>query len=319
MSILDSDRRDFLRAIIGGAAGVSIGCSAFAQAEPDPIKVTKITGTVFLISGDGGNVGLVVSDGGLLMIDGGYAARAGELQKVIASVASQPVRTLFNTHWHPDHVGSNEFLGRTGVKIIAHKNTRYWLSRQVRIEAFHSTFEPLKAEGLPVEVFTDGGKMNWGQEKVEYKWIPNSHTCTDAYVFLRSANVLHTGDLFFNGVYPAIDSTTGGWIGGMAAALDKLLKVGDEQTKIIPGHGPLATKADMKAARDAMHTIYGRLVLLSKKKASIDEVLKANPVSDMEARWGGGFLNGEQFLRIAYPSIATHAQQMKNAKAGLGW
>jgi glyoxylase-like metal-dependent hydrolase (beta-lactamase superfamily II) len=238
---------------------------------------------------------------------------------VIAGLSSHPVRILFNTHWHPDHVGSNELLGRAGVTIIAHKNARYWLSRQVRIESFNTTVEPLKAVGLPVQTFPDGGKMTFGQEKIEYKWVPNSHTCTDAYVFIRSANVLHTGDLFFNGIYPVIDSTTGGWIGGMATALDKLLKVGDEQTKIIPGHGPLATRADMKAARDVLHTIYGRLIPLSKKRATIDEVLKANPVSDLEAKWGGGGLNGEQFLRMAYPSIAIHAQQMKNAAAGKGW
>lgn len=315
MSILDSGRRDFLRALIGGA----VASSAFGQPAPVPIKVAKLTDRIFQISGDGGNIGLVVADDGLMMIDGGYAARDVELQKTIAGVSSQPVRILFNTHWHPDHVGSNELLGRAGVKIVAHRNTTYWLSRQVKIESLNATVEPLKAEGLPVQTFTDGGKMNFGREKIEYKWIPNSHTCTDAYVFFSSANVLHTGDLFFNGSYPAIDYTTGGWIGGMAAALDKLLKVGDAQTQIIPGHGRLATRDDMKAARDMVSTIYNRLLPLSKKHASIDEVLRANPVSDFEAKWGGGFLNGEQFLRTAYPSIATHAQQMKNAAAGKGW
>jgi glyoxylase-like metal-dependent hydrolase (beta-lactamase superfamily II) len=183
----------------------------------------------------------------------------------------------------------------------------------------NTTVEPLQAEGLPTQTFTDGGKMNFGREKIEYKWVPNYHTCTDAYVFLSSANVLHTGDLFFNGTFPVIDYTTGGWIGGMAAALDKLLKVGDAKTQIIPGHGPLATRDDMRAARDAMHTIYDRLVKLSKQRAGIDEVLKANPVSEWEAKWGGGSLSGERFLRMAYPSIATHAQQMKNAAAGNGW
>jgi cyclase len=126
------------------------------------------------------------------------------------------------------------------------------------------------------------------------------------------ANVLHTGDLFFSGAYPVIDYSTGGWIGGMAEALDKLLKVGDGQTRIIPGHGPLSSKGDMQAARDMVHTVYDRLGTFSKKGASIEDVLKANPVADLEPKWGQGFLNGERFLQMAYPSIAKHAQLVKS-------
>jgi glyoxylase-like metal-dependent hydrolase (beta-lactamase superfamily II) len=107
-------------------------------------------------------------------------------------------------------------------------------------------------------------------------------------------------------MYPVIDYTTGGWIGGMAAALDKLVKVGDARTQIVPGHGPLSSKEDMQAARVMLHTVNDRLSAFSKKGASLDDVLKANPVADLEPKWGQGFLNGERFLRMAYPSIAKH-------------
>lgn len=127
-------------------------------------------------------------------------------------------------------------------------------------------------------------------------------------MFFPAANVLQTGDLFFSGAYPVIDYSTGGWVGGMAAALDKLLKVGDAQTKIIPGHGPLSSKVDMGASRDMLHMVSDRLDVFSKKGASLDDVIKANPVADLEPKWGQGFLNGERFLRMAYPSIAKHAQ-----------
>ncbi len=309
----DLERRDFLRVFSGGAAGLAFASRAFGQAAPDPVKATKLTDRIVLLAGDGGNVGLVLADDGLLMIDGGFANRAAELQKAIADTGSQPVKILFNTHWHGDHVGSNELLGKAGVKIMAHQNCKARLSQKITIEAFNSVVEPLKPEGIPTQTFVDGGKMAFGKEKIEYKWFPNAHTDNDVYLFFPAANVLHTGDLFFSGSYPVIDYSTGGWIGGMANALDKLLKVGDAQTKIIPGHGPLSTKEDMRAARDMLHTIFDRLAPLSKKGASLDDVLKANTVADLDAKWGQGFLNGERFLRMAYPSIAKHAELLKSA------
>ena len=247
------------------------------------------------------------------MIDGGYAKRAADLQKAVAEADSHPVKVLFNTHWHGDHVGSHEMLGKAGAKIIAHQNAKFWLSQKVKLEIFDTTVEPLKPEGIPKQTFRDGGKMTSGKEKMEYKWVPNSHTDHDVYVFFPAANVLQTGDLFFSGMYPVIDYTTGGWIGGMADALDKLLKVGNAQTKIIPGHGPLSSKEDMRAARDMLHIALDRLTAFSKKSASLDDVLKANPAADLEAKWGQGFLKGEQFLRMAYPSIAKHAQLVATA------
>ncbi|HEY6347114.1 MAG TPA: MBL fold metallo-hydrolase [Bryobacteraceae bacterium] len=312
MPILTSDRRDFLRILIGGPAGLSIAYRAFGQtAAPDPIKATKLTERIVLFSGDGGNVGLVLADDGLMMIDGGYANRAVELQKSFNEADKHQVKVLFNTHWHGDHVGSNELLGKAGVKIVAHQNAKYWLTQEVTIAALNTTVDPLKPEGLPGQTFVDGGKMTFGKQKVEYKWVPNSHTDNDTYFFFPNANVLHTGDLFFNGIYPVVDYSTGGWIGGMATALDKLLKVGDAQTKIIPGHGPLATKNDMKVARDMLHMVHDRLSQFSRKGTSLDDVVKANPVGDLEAKWGQGFLNGERFLRAAYPSIAKHEQLVK--------
>ena len=280
----------------------------------------KLTDRIALLTGDGGNVGLVIAPDGLMMIDGGYANRAAELQMAVAGVDSHPVKILFNTHWHSDHVGSNELLGKAGVKIIAHQNAKIWLSQKVKMEAFNTFVEPLKSEGWPSQTFIESGKMTFGKEKVEYRWIPNAHTDNDTYLFFPLANVLHTGDLFFNGMYPVIDYSTGGWIGGMATALDKLLKVGDAKTQIIPGHGPLATKDDMKSARDMLHTVNDRLTIFSKKNLSVDDVIKANPLGDLESKWGQGFLKGEQFLRMAYPSIEKHDQLVKlQGSKHVGW
>ena len=320
MTTLSVDRRDFLRVLWGGAAGLSFSSFGFGQGQTDSIQAAKLTDRIAMLSGDGGNVGLVIAEDGLMMIDGGYANRALDLQKAVADTGAHRVKLLFNTHWHGDHVGSNELLGKAGVRIIAHQNTKYWLGQKVKIEALDTTVEPLKPEGIPSQTFTDGGKMTFGKEKVEYKWVPNAHTDNDIYLFFPSANVLHTGDLFFSGAYPVIDYSTGGWIGGMATALDKLLKLGDAQTKIIPGHGPLSSKDDMRASRDMLHTVFERLETFSKKGASLDDVLKANPVADLEPKWGQGFLNGDRFLRMAYPSIAKHAQLLSTlGTRHVGW
>jgi len=308
MPSLAVNRRHFLGSLLGGAA-------ALAQAPATPIKAAKLDSHITLLSGDGGNIAIVTAEDGLFMIDGGYPERAAELQKAVAAEDAHPVRILFNTHWHGDHVGSNEFLGKAGVKIIAQQNARFWLTQKVTMEAFNRTVEPLKPEGIPSQIFVDGGKMTFGKQKIEYKWIPNSHTDNDTYLFFPGSNVMHTGDLYFSGMYPVIDYTTGGWIGGMATALDKLLKVGDAQTKIIPGHGPLSTKADMQASRDMLHQVFDRLATYSKKGASLDDVLKANPVADLEPKWGQGVLNGERFVRMAYPSIAKHEELIKRVGA----
>jgi cyclase len=305
---LNSDRRDFLRTLYGGAAGLYFRDRSFGQTAQDPIRATKLTDRIAMLTGDGGNVGLVIAEDGLLMIDGGYANRAVELQKAVAETDSHPVKILFNTHWHTDHVGSNELLGKAGVKIMAHQNAKFWLSQKVKMEIFDTTVEPLKPEGIPSKTFIQDGKLTVGKAKIEYKWFPDAHTDNDVYLFCPTDNVLQTGDLYFSGMYPVIDYTTGGWIGGMATALDSLLKVGDAKTRIIPGHGPLSSKDDMRASRDMLHTVFDRLNAFSKKGASLDDVLKANPVSELEPKWGQGFLKGDAFLRMAYPSIAKHAQ-----------
>jgi cyclase len=306
MTISHSSRRDFLQAIIGGAAGLSITYFGYGQGTPAPIKATKLSGSLALLEGDGGNVALVIADDGLMMIDGGLPDRAADLQKAIAEVDSHKVRTLFNTHWHFDHVGSNEMLGKAGVKIIAHENTKKWLSQKVTMEAFNRTFEPLKPEGLPAETFSKGGKLTFGKEKLDYTHVAPAHTDSDAYVFFPGPNVLHTGDLLFNGFYPVIDYSTGGWVGGMAAAADTMLKVGDPQTRIIPGHGPLGSKEDLKATHAMLQTISGRLETMAKEGKSVEEVVAAAPTKDFDDKFGKGMFKPDQWVGLAYTSVLRH-------------
>ena len=299
------NRRDFLRALIAAPAGASI---LFSQ-TPTPITAVKLSDRLAVLMGDGGNVAIVISDDGLMMVDGGLADRSADLLKAVsAQVDSHPFRMVFNTHWHLDHVGCNETLGKSGAKIIAHENSKKWLGQKVTIEGLNRVVEPLKPEGLPTQTFTTPGKLTFGKEKIEYGVVPPAHTDGDAYLFFPGSNVLHTGDLLFNGFYPYIDYSTGGYIGGMIAGADALLKVGDDQTKIIPGHGPMATKEDIKAMQGMLHTVQSRLEPMAKQGKTLDEVLAAQPTKDLDEQWGKA-LTPKHFLGMAYGSILAHEQK----------
>ncbi|MBZ5601126.1 MAG: MBL fold metallo-hydrolase [Acidobacteriia bacterium] len=310
MSKFASNRREFFSALIGGAAGLSLTYRAFGQNPPAPIKATKLSDSLAVMMGDGGNIGVVISPDGLMMIDGGYPERAADLAKAIGEqVDAHKVNLLFDTHWHFDHVGSNESLGRAGVKIMAQENVKKRLSVRTTMEANGRTFDPLKPEGLPTQEFAKGGKLTYGKEKIEYVHIPLAHTDGDTYLFFPGPNVLHTGDMLFNGMYPVIDYSTGGWVGGMAAAAEAMHKVGDAKTRIIPGHGPMGTKDDLKASHEMLAAVTQRLEKLIKEGKSVDEAVAAAPTKDFDEKFGRGIFKPDAWTKIAYASVVRHNQK----------
>jgi len=301
------DRRDFLQAVLAGAVGSAFTYRAFAQNAAAPaITATKLAPELVMLSGDGGNVAVVIGPEGLLMIDGGLPERSADLLKAVSEADGRKIVTLFNTHWHFDHVGCNEALGRMGAKIIAHENTKKHLAVRTTMEAASRTFEPLKPEGMPAETFTTGGRLTVGKQRLDYTHIPLAHTDGDAYVFFPALNVLHTGDLLFNGTYPVIDYSTGGWIGGMAAAAAAMAKVGDAQTRIIPGHGVLASKSDLTATHEMLATIHDRLAPMAKAGKSVEEAVAAKPSKEFDAKFGQGARKPDAFVQVAYTSILRH-------------
>jgi glyoxylase-like metal-dependent hydrolase (beta-lactamase superfamily II) len=300
--MIHTTRRDFLRTLTAGAVGMSITYPAFGQGAPT-ITATKLSPTLVLLSGDGGNVALVIGANGLMLVDGGLPENAAALLKSVSSVDSHPVTTVFNTHWHFDHIGVNETLGKMGAKIIAHENTKKHLSERVTMEALNRTFEPLAAQGRPTETFTRNGRMTFEKEAIVYVHVDPAHTDGDAYVHFTGPNVLHTGDLLFKDTYPVIDYSTGGWIGGMAAACDVMAKVCNAETKVIPGHGALGSRADLITSRDMLTDVQNRLMPMVKQGRSADEVVKAAPTKDLDAKWGKGFMTPDNFVRAAYTSL----------------
>lgn len=286
----------------------------FAQAAsqaapaPTPIVPTMLADRIFVLIGNGGNVGLVVADDGLMMIDCGLPDRGNDMVNAVKAVSPLKVQTLLNTHFHFDHTGGNETFGRGGTKIMAHENVKKLLSISFKDDAFGRTFAPLKPEGIPTETFTSGGKMTFGKDKLEYTHFAEAHTDGDTYVFFPETNILHCGDLFWNHMYPVIDYSAKGWLGGMIAAADKLGKVGDTRTTVIPGHGEVGTKADLKAWRDMLETVYTRLDPMAKQGKTLDEVLAAAPTKDLDDKWGK-LRPADAFLKQAYPSLTIRGQK----------
>jgi glyoxylase-like metal-dependent hydrolase (beta-lactamase superfamily II) len=225
----------------------------------------------------------------------------------IAQVNAKPVTQLFDTHWHFDHIGSNVSLGQKGAKIVAHENVRTRLSTKQTMELFNRTFDPLPAAGIPTVTFHAPGKIAFGGESIHYTPVAPAHTDGDTFLFFPGANVLHTGDLLFNGFYPVIDYSSKGWLGGMAAASEKMLKTVDSTTRVIPGHGPLGTRADLEAFRDMAGTVNHRLEALLKQGKTVDEIVALKPTQDLDAKWGGGMFKPDQFVTMAVKSIQLHA------------
>jgi cyclase len=245
------------------------------------------------------------------MVDGGLATRAAELARAIGEVDGRRVQVLFNTHYHFDHVGSNELLGRDTaagrLRVIAHQNVAARLSQRFANEAFGRTFEPLAPEGLPTETFARSGRLTVGAETADYVHVPLAHTDGDTYVFLTGANILQTGDLLWIGRYPVVDYSAGGTLAGMISAVDRLMNVGDAATRVIPGHGPVVGKAEMKATRDVWATINDRIDAMMRAGRTLEEVLAAAPTREFDAQLGT--VTRDSFIRQTYGGLAARSQR----------
>jgi cyclase len=303
-----TNRREFLGLLTGGAlVGLSLAPVVFGQTAP-AITATKLTDNFIHITGVGSNVLLVIGPDSLLMVDGGLKERSADLMKVVAAQSKLPVRTLFNTHWHWDHTGSNETLGKAGAKIIAHEYTRQWLSTEIDSMWEKRTYEPLPKEALPNQTFYSFAKqkMSFGQEPIEYMLMPQAHTDGDIYVFFPKANILMAGDVVSGWSYPVLDYTTGGWINGMLAGQKTLLGMINAETRIIPGTGPIQTQQDLQAQNDTLTTLRDRLLKLMKSGNGPKESIAAKPTAEFDAKWG----DPEQFIFNAYKGLWGHVREL---------
>jgi glyoxylase-like metal-dependent hydrolase (beta-lactamase superfamily II) len=269
----------------------------FSQVE---VKTVPVAGSVSMLQGSGGNIAVLVGPEGVLVVDDEYAPLVPKILAAIGKLSSRPVRFVVNTHWHGDHTGGNAVLGAEGAVIVAQDNVRKRMSTEQFNAFIKRRSPPSPAIALPIVTFVDGVRFYLDGEDIEVTHIGPGHTDGDSTVWFHKANVIHMGDNFFNGMYPAIDGDAGGSLDGMVTALEGVLGRIDDQTKVIPGHGPLGTKADLKRFHDMLVTIGDRVRQAIHDGKTQDQVLAMKPSADLDAVWGNGFLKPDFFVTLVY-------------------
>jgi len=288
--------------------GLAVAPAAGAQDPADvTIQTIPLRGPVSMLTGRGGNIGVSAGPDGVFLIDDQFAPLSAKIQAALAALSPRPVRFVVNTHWHGDHTGGNENFAGAGAVIVAHDNVRKRMSTEQFIEAFKSRTPPAPAVALPVVTFDARVSFHWNGEEIRVFHVGNAHTDGDAIVQFTGSNVIHTGDTFFHGLYPFIDGSTGGSVAGMIAAVDQVLALANDDTKIIPGHGPLATRADLASYRRMLATVSDRISALIRRKQTLDQVVAAKPTAEFDAAWGKGFLNPDTFVTILYNVLSKGA------------
>ncbi|NIA67662.1 MBL fold metallo-hydrolase [Pelagibius litoralis] len=275
---------------------------AIAQQDFSKVEITttELSSNVYMMTGAGGNLGVSIGDDGVFLIDDQFAPLSEKISAAIAELTDKPVTYVLNTHWHFDHTGGNENFGQSGAVIVSHANVRKRMSTDQLIKAFDRAVPASPAAALPVITFTEDATFYFNDTEIQIVHHATAHTDGDSVVMFKESNVVHVGDIFFNGFFPFIDESSGGTLEGVINAVTDILPMVDDETKIIPGHGPLANKADLTAYLEMLKEVRTIMRPLAKGGQSREEVLSANPLAGFEEDWGGGFLKVDVFTGIVY-------------------
>ncbi len=269
------------------------------------IEVIPVADGVHMLLGQGGNIGLSTGEDGVFLVDDQFAPLTEKILEAVRTVDEGPVRFVVNTHWHGDHTGGNENLGKAGAVIVAHANVRARMSVDQFMEAFSRTVPASPRAALPVITFTDALTFHWNGDKIESFHVAHAHTDGDAIIHFTKANAFHMGDIYFNGMYPFIDVGSGGSVHGMLRAVEYVLERANADTRIIPGHGPLSNRDELVAYHQMLAAVASTVALLIEDGKSRDEVIAAAPTAPFDAEWGGGFMQPDRFTGILYDSLSA--------------
>ena len=268
------------------------------------VKTEKLTDTIYMLVGAGGNVAVSAGPDAVFVIDDQFAPMAPKLKAAMARISSKPVQFILNTHFHFDHTGGNEIFAGEGALIVAHDNVRRRMSSEQFMSFIGARQAASPKQALPVVTVASQISFHLNGEEVQAFHVPAAHTDGDMVVHFRGSNVVHMGDTFFNGMYPFIDGSSGGTADGVVAAADRVLALANDQTRIIPGHGPLASKADLLAYRNMLATVAQRIKEQRRAGKSDVDIRGAGITADFDARFGNGFIKPEMFLQMMLGVIA---------------
>lgn len=300
-------RRQFLGAAVSALAGMALSPGLLAAAGRRDLTLLPVDAQLTLIRGAGGNVLLLRTAEGGVLVDGGSAEASPALLSAVRSVLGRvPVAVLFNTHWHPEHTGSNAALGRRGARIIAHENTKLWLGTGFYVDWQDRTYAPLPAVARPTESFQTTGSLQSGGQRIEYGHLPAAHTDGDLYVRFPQSDVIAVGGALSAGRYPQMDYTTGGWLGGVVEASQVLLGMMTADTRVVAAEGGVLSRADVQAQLDMAKVLRERISEAMKKGLGVDDMLAQGLTRDFDAAWG----DPRFFLRSSYRGLWGHVREL---------
>jgi cyclase len=295
---LSPTRRTFLKTATAGLAVVPYTFAQSTGAQSANISTAQLGENLHLVSGAGCNILAHTGTDGVVMVDSGLARNAAALAHAVSALPKGgPIRTLFNTHWHPEQTGSNQSLGMAGATIIAQENTRLWLQQDITWPWNGQKFKKFAKVAQPNKTFYDKGALDSG---IQYGYISDAaHTDGDLYVYFPQQNVLAVGDAAYGQGWPVVDWWTGGWIGGIVGGLQRIQSLANKDTKIVPAQGPALSFADIAAQLDMYGTISDRLNQMLNKGHSPSEGVAAKPAKEYEAKMG----NPDEFIRRSFESL----------------
>ncbi|MEE2673174.1 MAG: MBL fold metallo-hydrolase [Myxococcota bacterium] len=295
------DQRQLGLAVLLGS--FALAASAPAQ-QPARVETHDLGSGLAMLVGSGGNLGVSVGEDGVLLVDDQFARMTPALREAVRALGGSGARFVLNTHWHGDHVGGNESWARTGAVIVAHENVRARMRSDQWNALRQVTTKASPRAALPIVTFDEGIRFHLNGHEIDVLHVDPAHTDGDSIVVFRHANVIHAGDTYFNGLYPYIDVSSGGSVDGMIAAADRVLGLCNDETRVIPGHGPLSDRQGLAAYRDMLVSIRNAVRSGIVKGRTADQVVASKPSAAFDAKWGGGFLGPDDFVRIVHASLA---------------
>jgi glyoxylase-like metal-dependent hydrolase (beta-lactamase superfamily II) len=267
------------------------------------ITVTRLRGGVSVLEGSGGNIAVLSGSEGKLLVDAGIANSCRNIIEALDSLDHAPIGRLINTHWHFDHTDGNEWVNAAGARIIAHENTRTRLLSAQRVEDWHAYFPPPPSGAVPTETFVDDYSLNWNGTTVQLKYYGPAHTDGDISVFFSDFGVFHTGDTWWNGIYPFIDKSTGGTIDGMIQAAENNVLSLTGDMIIIPGHGPVGNRLELIGYRDMLVAIRENIARMKRAGCTLDETIEQKPTAEYDEKWGQFVITPSFFTRLVYDGL----------------
>jgi glyoxylase-like metal-dependent hydrolase (beta-lactamase superfamily II) len=267
------------------------------------IRTQTLRGGVSMLTGAGGNMGLIVGSDGAFLVDDQFAPLTPKILAAVASITPQPVRFVVNTHWHFDHTGGNENIGKTGALIVAHHNVRKRMSTEQFNAMFNNRTPPSPAKALPIVTFNDTVTFHINGDEVVIFHVAPAHTDGDALVYFTRADVIHMGDTFFATGYPYIDVSSGGNVNGVIGAADRALAICTPQTIVIPGHGAASDCRALREYRNMLAATRDRIQAAMRRGLTLEQLKGAGLTAEFDAKWGGAFIRPPVYVELVYRSL----------------